>query len=148
MITFYQKDNIFNYECDAIINPVNTVGVMGKGLALVFKQKYPKNFEFYKQHCLNNQFQIGKILTYKENDIFIFNFPTKKHWRDPSQISYIKEGLISLKEEILYNQIRSINIPALGCGLGGLEWSIVKEILIDELCFLDCDIRIFEPHEA
>ncbi|MEL4029715.1 macro domain-containing protein [Caldifermentibacillus hisashii] len=143
---FEQVSNV-----DGIINTVNTVGVMGKGIALEFKKRYPNNFKIYKEACKNKHLDIGKILTVKneDNDFpkYIINFPTKKHWRYPSKIEYIEKGLDALKEEIKKNSINSIAMPALGCGNGGLNWAEVKSIIISKLNELeDVQFYIYEPN--
>lgn len=125
--------NIFDTKMDAIINPVNCVGVMGKGLALEFKNKYPENFLKYKKVCDNNELTIGKCFTTFENGKYIVNFPTKNHWKNKSEYSYIEEGMLALIRHINHYNIKSISIPKLGCGLGGLEWNKVKQIIVDNL---------------
>lgn len=146
--------NIFDKSLmvDAIINTVNCVGVMGKGIALEFKNRYPSNFEIYKQTCESKNLTPGKMLTVKNDEHtspkFIINFPTKKHWRRPSKIEYIESGLFALKEEIKKHSIRSIAMPALGCGNGGLKWEIVKNLITEELSNLDdVDFYIYEPSQ-
>ena len=151
MITFKQ-DNIFNIDAEAIINTVNTVGVMGKGIALQFKEKYPENFKVYKNACDNKEIYIGKVLTFETQQIYnpkyIINFPTKEHWRNPSKMEYIKSGLEDLKKFIIDKNIKSIAIPPLGAGNGKLEWNKVKKIIYNELKDLkNIDIIILEPSE-
>lgn len=148
----FLNGNLFDKsnEVDAIVNTVNCVGVMGKGVALEFKKRYPDNYKIYKQVCKNKELVPGKMLTVKNNiqelPKFIINFPTKKHWRHPSKIEYIKSGLIALKEEINEYSIKSIAMPALGCGNGGLDWKVVKKLIIDELSpFDDVTFYIYEP---
>lgn len=150
-----KKGNIFESNTEAIVNTVNCVGVMGKGLALQFKKKYPENFMAYKNACDLGQVKVGKMFVYKANTLFgnkyIINFPTKKHWRNPSKLEYIVAGLDDLIEIIKSNEIKSIAIPPLGCGLGGLDWVIVKRLIVSK--FLDCnlhetvDIYLFEGGE-
>ncbi len=147
----YTKGNILESNTEVIINPVNTVGVMGKGLALQFKQKFPTNYKIYKEACNTKTIDIGKLLLVDESNLerkkFIINFPTKKHWRNPSKIEYIEEGLKDLVKIIENNNFESIAIPALGCGLGGLEWENVKLLLEKYLRNLEgIDIVIFEPN--
>ena len=140
------KGNIFLSNDEALINPVNIVGVMGKGLALQFKEKYPLNFKLYQNACKNNKVQIGKMFTTRENNKIIINFPTKKHWRNPSNIEYIDSGLDSLILLLQQNNIKSVSIPPLGCGCGGLNWIDVKQLLISKLSILDnVIINIYEP---
>ena len=130
MNIIYKKDNIFNTKCLALVNPVNCVGVMGKGLALEFKNRYNNNYAFYKKQCDINKVRIGEILVYKTNSIYIFNFPTKLHWVNDSTIEYIKAGMVDLVYNILKYNITSIAIPPLGCGNGNLKWADVKPIIV------------------
>lgn len=146
----YLTGDIFEADVQAIVNPVNTVGVMGKGLALAFKQKYPDNFKLYQVACKNNEVKVGQLfVTEHQFGQFIINFPTKQHWRGKSQLNWITEGLIQLKEFIMVNHIKSIAIPALGSGLGGLDWALVKaeiDNILQELTHVD--ILVFEPHSS
>ncbi len=142
----FVKGNIFESDADALVNAVNTVGVMGGGIALEFKNRYPNNFSVYKQACDKGELKTGDILVVKENDgKTIINFPTKEHWKNPSQYEYIASGLIGLKEKIKEHNIRSIALPALGCGLGGLMWDKVKSMIESELKNVDADIYVYEP---
>jgi O-acetyl-ADP-ribose deacetylase (regulator of RNase III) len=112
--------NIFDSDAEALVNTVNTVGVMGKGIALQFKKAYPENFKAYKQLCDAKKFRQGQMFVYHTNTIcnpkYIINFPTKRHWRGNSKIEDIKSGLEALVEEIKKLGISSIGIPPLGCG--------------------------------
>lgn len=146
MIT-YATGDIFEASVQAMVNPVNTVGVMGKGLALAFKQKYPDNFKQYQIACKNNKVKVGQLfVTEHQFGQFIINFPTKQHWRGKSQLSWISEGLRQLKAFIIANHIKSIAIPALGSGLGGLDWALVKAQIDDVLQELtEVQILVFEP---
>ena len=124
---------------------------MGKGLALQFKQKFPTNYKIYKEACKNKTIDIGKLLLVDESNLerkkFIINFPTKKHWRNPSKIEYIEEGLKDLVRIIETQKVESMAIPALGCGLGGLEWANVRLLLEKYLSNLEgIEIIIFEPN--
>lgn len=144
--------NIFDDDSQVLVNPVNTEGVMGKGLAFQFKKKYPNNYEIYKTKCKNNEFYVGSDLVYTvENDNkYIINFPTKESWRKPSKLSYIAIGLKKLEEFISKNKINSIAIPPLGAGNGGLNWSDVEKEIVKfskKSSLKDCKITIFEPNE-
>ena len=142
--------------CKAIVNPVNCVGVMGKGLAKQFKARYPDNFVFYRGVCRRRELRMGQVLTHRipntgVNNIitssihllqpapystllhFIINFPTKKHWRNRSHLYDIAAGLKALKRDLEINNIESVAIPKLGCGLGGLNWTDVKKLIEDIL---------------
>ena len=127
MIKYISNRNIFNSNCEFIINPVNTVGVMGKGLALQFKNLFPNNFLKYRQHCLNGNLTIGKLLVTSENNKKIINFPTKQDWRNNSELEYIILGLQKLEIAIQKFNIKSIAFPKIGSGLGGLDWNLVLE---------------------
>jgi len=146
----YVKGNIFESEAEALVNTVNTVGVMGKGIALQFKKSYPNNFKVYKAACENNELDIGELLVSKDSNLetgekIIINFPTKKNWRKPSEYDYIEKGLIDLVKKIKTNKIQSIAIPPLGAGNGGLEWQKVKKIIHQYLDAVDANILIYEP---
>lgn len=149
----YKNGDILNCEAEAIINTVNCVGVMGRGLALQFKNKYPQNFQAYHQACKLGQVQIGKMFVFQVNSLifpkYIINFPTKNHWRGKSQMEYIETGLQDLISVIQEHQIRSIAIPPLGAGLGGLDWQTVKNTIECALSHLNnVDIYIYEPNNA
>lgn len=126
----FTRGNLFDARVDAIVNAVNTVGVMGKGLALTFKQRYPANFAAYAAACRAGEVQVGRMFIHDrgagEAPRWIVNFPTKKHWRDPSRIEWIEAGLLDLENAIRETGIGSIALPALGCGNGGLVWSEVR----------------------
>lgn len=149
MIKFLQGD-IFNTPAYALVNPVNTLGVMGKGLALEFKLRLPRNFEAYKRACYTRSIAPGNPLFVRDRldgvEKLIINFPTKIHWAAKSQMSYINTGLHTLAEQIVTRRIDSIAIPALGCGLGELKWSNVKPVIEDKLRGLgSVDIYVYEP---
>lgn len=129
-----------------IINTVNCVGVMGKGLALEFKKRYPKVYEEYKENCDRSEYKPGSIFfSYQYLDITIINFATKDHWRNPSQIEWIEKGLIALRAALENHSDYSVGIPPLGCGLGGLHWKDVKSLIIRHLGDLPTRIVVFEP---
>jgi O-acetyl-ADP-ribose deacetylase (regulator of RNase III) len=125
--------NLLDADVEALVNTVNTVGVMGKGLALQFKRRFPSNFEVYAAACGRGEVQVGRMLVVKIEGLadprFIINFPTKKHWRDPSRLEYVRAGLVALISEVKARNIRSIAIPPLGCGNGGLAWSEVRPLI-------------------
>lgn len=129
----YKNGNLLEADVDALINTVNCVGVMGKGIALQFKQAFPTNFKIYEKACKLNQVETGKMLTVSLDSIFnpkfIINFPTKKHWKEKSKLNYIESGLIDLIKTIEDYNIKSIAIPPLGCGNGGLDWNDVKPLI-------------------
>lgn len=150
MIYFEKNKNIFEKEVDAIINTVNCVGIMGKGIALQFKQLYPDNFKQYKKACDKKEIIPGKMFVYDNGFLnkpnYIINFPTKNHWREKSKIEYITTGLNDLCKVIEKLKIKSISIPPLGCGNGGLDWNIVKKYIVEKLSqYSDIDCYIYEP---
>lgn len=122
-----EKGNILQSKAEAVINTVNTKGVMGKGIALQFKEAYPVMFNDYKHACKEGSVAVGKMFVWRNPSFFgpryIINFPTKDDWRQPSKIEYIKTGLIDLAKVICEFKIHSIAIPPLGCGNGGLNRS-------------------------
>jgi O-acetyl-ADP-ribose deacetylase (regulator of RNase III) len=138
--------NIFDQKVDAMVNPVNCVGVMGGGLALEFKKRNKTHFEIYKKMCDEGKFVTGKVYFYHISDIigtnYVIDFPTKNHWKDPSKIEYISEGMDDLVFKIPQYDIKSIAIPALGCGLGGLDWKEVRPIIVDRLFNVETDLDV------
>jgi len=125
--------NLLDANVEALVNTVNTVGVMGKGLALQFKRRFPSNFEVYEQACRQGEVQVGRMLVVataaRSGPRLIINFPTKKHWKHPSRLEYVREGLVALVREVKTRGVRSIAIPPLGCGNGGLAWSDVRPLI-------------------
>lgn len=138
----FKKGNIFNTRRQVIVNTVNCVGVMGKGIALVYKLRYPKMFDIYKDHCKNELIRIGKLWLYKgEFDApWVLNFPTKFHWKYPSKIEYIEKGLQKFVETYKTQGINSIAFPLLGSYSGGLDKEEIHELMVKYL--KDCDISI------
>jgi len=131
-MTEYTHGNIFDANVEALVNPVNCVGVMGAGLALEFKHRFPENYKLYKEACERGEVQLGQMFTTTAGMIspkYIINFPTKHHWRDRSSYKSIQDGMSALLREAGAHDVLSIAIPALGCGLGGLEWKRVKDIM-------------------
>ena len=142
--------DILTADVEAIVNPVNCVGVMGKGVALQFKRAYPANFAKYKSVCDGGDMNVGTVLVVETgkrvNPKYIINFPTKRHWRDNSRMEDIESGLNNLVEVVRLFGIKSIAIPALGCGNGGLRWDDVLPRI--EGAFADVvgvDVYILEP---
>lgn len=145
MIIFTEGD-LLSSNSHALVNPVNTVGFMGKGLAKQFKKRFPKNFREYSKACADKKLKVGKMFVCEENGRIIINFPTKAHYRQLSELKWIKDGLEDLVKIIHEHKINSIAIPALGCGLGGLSWPIVRQLIIGTLGNLTyIDITIYEP---
>ena len=155
MIRFVQG-NFFDYKADIRINTVNCVGVMGAGVALLFKNKYPEMNTEYVKLCNQGLIRPGKPHVWKSKnlfsesseDIIIINFPTKDDWKKPSEYSYIIDGLKWLKTYLQDKPNSIITIPALGCGHGGLDWEKVNEMIIDNLSGLETEILVFEPKSS
>ena len=145
-ITIVSNGDIFNTECEALVNPVNIKGVMGKGLALAFKTKYPAHFENYKRACQNGEMTTQKVLVYQEiNGPMIICLATKDDWRDSSKIEYVSAGLDDLVKQIETLGIRSVAIPKLGCGLGGLDWGKVRPLIVKKMSAIDgINVEIYE----
>ncbi len=149
----FTKGNLLDSDAQALVNTVNTVGVMGKGIALQFREAFPENYLFYRKACLRNSLVVGQMLVFEDTNLkgeqkIIINFPTKTHWRLPSEYSYIEKGLQSLSNEIRNRNIRSIAIPPLGSHNGGLDWRRVKRMIEENLSDLDCDIYLYEPSDT
>lgn len=146
------KGDMLQAKTQALVNTVNTVGVMGKGIALQFKEAFPYNNKVYIAACKEKELVPGKLLgVWDENLLFgrkfIINFPTKTHWRQPSKYEYIEKGLTALKELLLKEGIQSVALPPLGCGNGGLDWSIVRPMIERQLGDLQIEVVVFEPNE-
>lgn len=146
----YKRGNILAAKTEALVNTVNCVGVMGKGIALQFKQAYLENFRQYEKACREGKVKPGQMFTVSINSIlnpkYIINFPTKRHWKNKSQIEDIQNGLVALVAEVKQLGINSIAIPPLGCGNGGLNWLEVKPLI--EAAFgqmSNMQVIIFEP---
>lgn len=151
MLKFVTGD-FFDYDADLRINTVNCVGVMGAGVALLFKNKYPDMFEQYYIACKNNEVQPGIPHVWQDTNMFstttIINFPTKIHWKNPSEYEYIEKGLKWLKEFLLDKEGSTITVPALGCGHGGLEWDKVKGMIQNHLGNVRSNVIVFEPSSS
>lgn len=152
MIEFTSGD-ILKCEADALINTVNCVGVMGRGIALQFKNMYPDNFKAYAAACQREVVKPGHMFVYETGQLtpprFIVNFPTKRHWRGKSRMEDIDAGLADLVKVIRNKGIRSIAIPPLGSGLGGLDWNEVRPRIEHALAELaDVHVLVFEPNGA
>ena len=146
----FKQGNLLEEDAEALVNAVNCVGVMGKGIALQFKQAFPENFQQYKQACDAKQVQPEQMFTVPTGKLFnpkyIINFPTKRHWRDKSKIEDIQTGLKALVAEVQQLGITSIAIPALGCGNGGLDWLEVKPLIESAFVELpEVKVVVFEP---
>ena len=146
----YTQGNLLEAEVEAVVNTVNTVGVMGKGIALMFKERYPKNMAEYAKACKAKEVRVGTMFVTDTAELsgprWIINFPTKQDWKRPSKLEWIVDGLQDLKRILIKNKIKSIAIPPLGAGNGKLDWNVVKPEIEKALNDLtDIDILVFEP---
>jgi O-acetyl-ADP-ribose deacetylase (regulator of RNase III) len=148
MIT-YKTGDMLAASVEALVNTVNTVGIMGKGIALQFKERFPENYKAYLAAVKRGEVKTGLVFVTNLNRMdqlrYIINFPTKQHWKAPSKLEYIEEGLLDLRRILLDLQIRSVALPPLGCGNGGLDWAIVKPMIEAALADLAVDIQVYEP---
>jgi O-acetyl-ADP-ribose deacetylase (regulator of RNase III) len=146
----FTTGNLLDAETEAIVNTVNTVGVMGKGVALQFREAFPENYQAYKKACEAMAVHIGKVFVTENPALtgpkYIVNFPTKKHWRHPSRIEYVTSGLRDLRRVLEQKKIRSVALPPLGCGNGGLEWAEVRAEIEKALGDLQgVDVVVYQP---
>lgn len=149
MIT-YTQGNLLEADAEALVNTVNTVGIMGKGIALMFKERFPQNMAEYARACKVKQVHVGKMFITETSELigprWIVNFPTKQHWRAKSQMQWIQDGLVDLRHFLEDNQVKSIAIPPLGAGQGGLSWPEVKIEIEKALSGITTThIMIYEP---
>jgi len=149
MIRFVQGD-ILKAEAEALVNTVNCVGVMGRGIALQFRNIFPANFRAYATACQRGEVQPGRMFVFDTGELtlprYVINFPTKRHWRGKSHLEDIEAGLIALVAEIRGRHIRSIAIPPLGSGLGGLDWFTVRPLVTKAFAALpEVEVLVFEP---
>ncbi len=146
----YTTGNILDAEVEALVNTVNCVGIMGRGIALQFKKKFPENFKAYQRACEQGDVQPRKMFVFDIGELtlprYIVNFPTKRHWKGKSRIEDIQAGLVDLVRFVKSAGIRSIAIPPLGSGLGGLEWRDVKPLIAGAFgAMVNIEVVVFEP---
>lgn len=149
----FTQGNLLHAQTEAVVNTVNTVGVMGKGIALAFKETYPDNFDAYEAACRAGQLQVGRMFVTENRSLhgprWIINFPTKQHWRHPSKLVWVRDGLADLRRAIQELDIRSVALPPLGCGQGDLVWNDVRPLIEQALGDLPgVDVLAFEPTDA
>lgn len=142
--------DMFAASVDALVNPVNTAGVMGKGLALQFKRSYPENYRRYRQACRAGELTVGKVLTFDIGaDLrprYVINVPTKEHWQSPSTLAIVEAGLTGLVAEVRRLGLGSLAVPPLGCGLGGLAWTdVLPRISAAFAALADVRVLVFAP---
>lgn len=151
MITYCQG-NLLDADVDALVNAVNTVGVMGKGIALAFKQRFPANYQAYAAACQRGEVQTGRMFITDTQALlgprWIVNFPTKQHWRDPSRMDWVRSGLQDLRRFLLDADVQSVALPALGAGLGGLSWPVVRAEIDLALGDLNMTVQAYEPQNS
>lgn len=136
----YKNGDMFESSAEAVVNTVNCVGVMGKGVALEFKNRWPENYSAYKAACLKKEIRPGKMFVHDNGDMFgssnfryLINFPTKQHWRAKSKIEFIEDGLKDFASVLNFYDIKSVALPPLGCGNGGLDWNDVRPLIEESL---------------
>ena len=148
----YVTGNFFDYDANIRVNTVNCVGVMGAGVALQFKKKFPDMFKDYYKACKHDEVKPGKPHVWVKYDLFseltIINFPTKVHWKNPSEYEYVEKGLNWLRDFLRDKNESVVTLPALGCGHGGLEWERVKELIHHYLDDVNAEILVFEPSSS
>ena len=148
MITLCQGD-IFESKAQTLVNPVNCVGVMGKGLALTFKQRFPEVFRDYQFKCALGRITMGRPYLYRRTSLpWVLNFPTKKHWREKSTVEGITEGLERLTAYYAQWGITSLAVPALGAGNGGLQWGVIGPVIYAHLGRLDIPVELYVPYQS
>jgi O-acetyl-ADP-ribose deacetylase (regulator of RNase III) len=148
----YCSGNLLEADAEALVNAVNTVGVMGKGIALQFRRAFPANYAAYRRACERGEMQPGRMFVFDTgqptNPRYILNFPTKRHWKDKSRLADVKSGLSALPETVRQLNIKSIAIPPLGCGLGGLQWETVHPLLVEAFAALpQVRVLLYAPGE-
>src|SRR5690348_8260075 len=144
------EGNLLSSDAEALVNTVNTEGVMGKGIALQFKEAFPDTYEQYRKACKKGEVRVGRVFVTRNPKLvgpkWIIHFPTKDAWRKPSRLEYIEKGLSDLVRVIRELGIRSIALPPLGCGHGGLDWRQVKPLIAGAMEALsEVDVLVFEP---
>ena len=139
----YVSGDIFDSPAQVLVNPVYTVGVRGKGLALAFKRKYPSMYATYRKVCERQQLTIGQLMLYHVEDHTILLFPTKAHWRGPSRMEYLEAGLDKFVQIYVEKKITTIAFPMPGCGNGGLVWEDVKSVMEKFLAPLPITVYIY-----
>lgn len=148
----YRRGDLLADDSEALVNAVNCVGVMGAGVALAFERRFPENFRAYAAACRRNAVEPGRMFVFETGTPtpprYLVNFPTKRHWRDASRMEDIVAGMYRLREEVRARAIRSVALPALGCGLGGLPWPEVRAVIEDGLEGLEgVRVTVYRPRE-
>ncbi len=146
----YSQGNLLDAPAEALVNTVNEIGVMGKGIALLFREAFPESAREYERAAKTGHIHVGRVMATQAQSLigprWIIHFPTKKHWRQPSRLLWVRDGLKDLVRVIEQEGIQSIALPALGCGNGGLEWAHVRSEMEGALSSLTgVDVSVFEP---
>jgi O-acetyl-ADP-ribose deacetylase (regulator of RNase III) len=148
----FVSGNLLEADAEALVNTVNTKGVMGKGVALQFRRAFPDNYKAYRAACATGEVQLGRMFVFHTGRLepprLIINFPTKGHWKSRSRLVDIEEGLHDLRRVLIELDVQSVALPPLGCGLGGLSWPDVRARIEDGLADLQVRVLVFEPHGA
>lgn len=145
-----KRGDILKQDAEALVNAVNCLGVMGRGVALQFRRTFPQNYADYRKACHRGEVEIGRMFVHDlqsvSNPRFVINFPTKRHWKDASRIADIEIGLVDLARVLRERRIRSVAVPAIGCGLGALDWSEVRPRIEKVLAGMDdLNVFLYEP---
>lgn len=138
--------DMFDHISEAMVNTINCVGVMGKGVALEFKNRHPNMFHTYQQLCKGKAIKPGNVWIWRAPDYAVLNTATKYHWRDPSRYSWVREAAMTLNQQIIVNGFKTVAMPPLGCGNGGLQWRMVQSILETYLGHLGAVVKVCIKH--
>jgi O-acetyl-ADP-ribose deacetylase (regulator of RNase III) len=147
MPVIFTSGDIFDSEATILVCPVNCVGTMGKGLAKKFRERFGHLEEQYRRACFSGVLRPGRLFFHEASGTLVICFPTKDHWKDPSNYIYIRDGLISLEGYLSQKGAERVALPALGCGLGGLDWNTVRSSIEYYLKNLEADIQVYEPRK-
>lgn len=147
----FTHGNIFNdlAGADYVVNTINCNGIMGKGIALGFKQRFPDMFSWYQKQCQDGQVHPGNVYPYTSDDLIIYNMTTKENWWRPSEYEWVESGLLNLYDLVKYNgddESKKLLLPPPGCGNGGLKWDMVKPLVKKHLKDLECEVVVYEPN--
>ena len=146
----HRTGDILMSDTDALVNPVNTVGVMGAGLALRFRHRFPDNYREYRDACGDGRVCVGRVFVHEFRNLsgkrWIINFPTKDHWQEHSRYAWIETGLADMTRRMRELGITSVSLPRLGCGLGGLSWSRVEPMIVTAFGGMDDVIAVIYEH--
>jgi len=149
MITAVRKGDLFDDDAQTLVNAVNTAGVMGKGIALGFRRRFPEMYADYRRRCRDGQVRLGQPYLWRGTaGPWVVNFPTKAHWRSVSRLDVVEDGLEFLATHVEEWAVTSLAVPALGTGQGGLDWAAVRPVLVRYLDPLDIPVVLYSPAAA